>query len=41
MVLWERNHQAVHKGFAEFLTSGTVNGRQGVVTVDRHGNYLP
>ena len=39
-VLWERNHQSVHKAFTEFLTSGTVNGRQGVMTVDRHGTYL-
>jgi pimeloyl-ACP methyl ester carboxylesterase len=38
---FERNHQTVHKAFAEFLTKGTVNGRQGVVTVDRNGNYLP
>ncbi len=39
-LLFERNHKVVHRAFAEFLTQGTVNGRQGVVTVDREGKYL-
>src|SRR5262245_51094843 len=39
-LLFERNHKVVHRAFAEFLTNGTVNGRQGVVTVDREGKYL-
>jgi hypothetical protein len=30
-VLWERNHEVIHDAFAEFLTNGTVNGRQGVI----------
>jgi pimeloyl-ACP methyl ester carboxylesterase len=38
-VLWERNHRVVHQAFAEFLTRGTVNGRRGVMTVDRSGNF--
>ena len=40
-LLFERNHKALHNAFAEFLTKGTVNGRLGGMTVDRHGNYLP
>src|SRR5262245_3204607 len=40
-LLFERNHQAVHRAFTEFLTKGTVNGRQGLVMVDREGKYLP
>jgi dienelactone hydrolase len=40
-LLFERNHKALHNAFAEFLTKGTVDGRQGVVTVDRNGNYVP
>ena len=39
-LLFERNHKVVHRAFAEFLTKGTVNGRQGLVTVDREGKYL-
>jgi len=39
-LLFERNHEAVHRAFAEFLTKGTVNGRQGLVTLDREGKYL-
>jgi pimeloyl-ACP methyl ester carboxylesterase len=38
---FERNHKTVHNAFAEFLTKGTVNGRHGVMTVDRDGHYLP
>ncbi|MGH9203580.1 MAG: alpha/beta hydrolase family protein, partial [Vicinamibacterales bacterium] len=38
---FERNHKTLHNAFAEFLTKGTVNGRRGVMTVDRHGNDLP
>ena len=37
---FERNHKVVHRAVAEFLTKGTVNGRQGLVTVDREGKYL-
>jgi pimeloyl-ACP methyl ester carboxylesterase len=40
-LLFERNHTVVHNAFAEFLTRGTVNGRQGILTVDRAGKYLP
>jgi pimeloyl-ACP methyl ester carboxylesterase len=40
-LLFERNHTVVHNAFAEFLTRGTVNGRQGILTVDRTGKYLP
>jgi pimeloyl-ACP methyl ester carboxylesterase/dienelactone hydrolase len=40
-LLFERNHKTVHNAFAEFLTKGTVDGRQGVITADRNGNYLP
>ena len=40
-LLFERNHKTVHNAFAEFLTKGTVNGRHGVMTVDRDGHYLP
>ena len=40
-LLFERNHKTVHDAFAEFLTKGTVDGRQGVMTADRNGNYLP
>jgi pimeloyl-ACP methyl ester carboxylesterase len=40
-LLFERTHQALHTAFAEFLTTGTVNRRQGVMTVDRNGVYLP
>jgi len=39
-LLFERNHKVVHRAFAEFLTKGTVNGQQGLVTVDREGKYL-
>jgi pimeloyl-ACP methyl ester carboxylesterase len=39
-LLFERNHKVVHRAFAEFLTKGTVNGRKGLVTVDREGKYL-
>lgn len=39
-LLFERNHKVVHRAFAEFLTKGTVNGRQGLVTVDREGKYV-
>ena len=39
-LLFERNHQALHKAFAEFLIKGTVNGRLGVFAVDRNGNYV-
>jgi pimeloyl-ACP methyl ester carboxylesterase len=38
---FERNHKALHNAFAEFLTQGTVDGRRGVLTVDRNGHYLP
>jgi pimeloyl-ACP methyl ester carboxylesterase len=38
---FERNHKALHNTFAEFLTQGTVDGRRGVLTVDRNGRYLP
>jgi pimeloyl-ACP methyl ester carboxylesterase len=38
---FERNHKTLHNAFAEFLTKGTVDGRQGVMTVDRNGNYVP
>jgi hypothetical protein len=37
---FERNHKTVHNAFAEFLSKGTVNGRHGVMTVDRDGHYL-
>jgi pimeloyl-ACP methyl ester carboxylesterase len=40
-LLLERNHTVVHNAVAEFLTRGTVNGRQGILTVDRTGKYLP
>jgi pimeloyl-ACP methyl ester carboxylesterase len=40
-LLFERNHKTAHDAFAEFLTGGTVNGRQGVITADRNGKYLP
>ena len=40
-LLFERNHKTVHNAFGEFLTKGTVDGRQGVMTVDRNGNYVP
>jgi alpha-beta hydrolase superfamily lysophospholipase len=40
-LLFERNHTVVYNAFAEFLTRGTVNGRQGILTVDRTGKYLP
>jgi pimeloyl-ACP methyl ester carboxylesterase len=40
-LLFERNHKTVHNAFAEFLAKGTVDGRQGVITADRNGNYVP
>ena len=40
-LLFERNHKTVHNALAEFFTTGTVNGRQGVMMVDRNGHYLP
>jgi esterase/lipase len=40
-LLFERNHKALHSALVEFLTKGTVNRRQGVMTVDRNGIYLP
>jgi pimeloyl-ACP methyl ester carboxylesterase len=40
-LLFERNHKTVHNAFEEFLTKGTVDERQGVITADRNGNYLP
>ena len=40
-LLFERNHTTVHKAFAEFLAKGTVDGRQGAITADRNGNYVP
>jgi pimeloyl-ACP methyl ester carboxylesterase len=39
--LWERNHHVVHQVVAEFLTQGMVNGRRGVITVDRAGKFAP
>ena len=39
-LLFERNHEVVHRVFAEFLTRGTVNGRQGLMTLDRKGKYV-
>jgi pimeloyl-ACP methyl ester carboxylesterase len=40
-LLFERNHKTVHNAFAEFLSKGTVDGRQGVITADRTGTYVP
>ena len=38
---FERNHKTLHNAFAEFPDKGTVNGRRGVMTVDRNGHYVP